>query len=280
MAAASSCSTAFNGDAIVEDEFQTPITPVKTVTFGMEASFYSMAETRAEAVPTQLLVLDVLPDKTISVYTRGVAEATDVGGGILDNLTLEMKYGTHKLYFVAADKPFSNYDEPSLTVSWIASEGNVLNNCWAASMDITVGEETAGIQSVVMPIRVASIQIVTSDIVTPETSEMSTTLSNGSWQISLETMKGCKATGIYRDIVIPESYKGKKSVSLALYTFLPEGESNGGTLTVAAKTSSGSVINSHTMTDVPIREAQITRYTGMFYNKYNGFSRTSKTLGL
>lgn len=267
-----SCSTALVEDAMVEDEFVTPVQNSRTVSFGMQTTMESMS-TRAvsTATPTQLLVLDAAPDGTVKVYTRNVSADTDVEGDVLDNLSLNLLYGQHKLYFVAADNAFQRYDTDAMTVTWDTSVKS-LKNCWAQSVDLTVGQEPLSGQQISLPIRVAQIQMVLNEGVISGVSEMELAASDGSWELDLNTMSGTDAAGVSAKFNIPSNYWNVKGTSFNLYSFLPEQAETVGTLTATARDANSDEVTSHVLNDVPAAAAQITRYTGFFFNNSQGFT--------
>lgn len=271
-AATCSCSTALVNDAMVEDEFITPTQNSQTVTFGMQTVMESMA-TRAvsTAAPTQLLVLDAAPDGSVKVYSRNVSADTDMEGDVLDNVSINLLYGQHKLYFVAADNAFQHYDTESMTVTWNASVSN-LKNCWAQSLDLNVGQEELSGMQVTLPIRVSQIQMIVKEGVIKGVTEMELGLSEGSWSLDLNTMSGVQATPVSAKFNIPSNYWNVANTQFNLYSFIPEGADGAGTLTVTARDANKDEVTSHVLTDVPVDVAQITRYTGYFFNNSQGFT--------
>lgn len=271
VAALTTACSATALDEVQTDEYVTPDTAVKQVTFGMQPTLEAMASTRATAAePTLLLVLDMGPDGRVTPYTRNVSADTDVTGGVLDNLTLPLQYGTHTLYFVAADSPFMLYDTTGLTVQWDAQTG-LLKNCWAQKAEITVNQETATAQQIVMPIRVANIQMTIEDGISEGASSLEMSLSAGSWQLDLQTMSGVEATTVGRNISIQDSYIGVKGLTVNIYTFVPEGQQTVGTLSARAYDADNSEITSHILNNVPAAAAHITRYKGMFFSNSQEF---------
>lgn len=271
-ATTSSCSTTLVNDAMVEDEFVTPIQTSQMVTFGMQTVMEGMA-TRAvsTAAPSLLLVLDAAPDGTVKVYTRNISAETDVAGDVLDNLSLNLLYGQHKLYFVAADNAFQRYDTDAMTVTW-NSQVKALKNCWAQVLDLTVGQEPLSGQQINLPIRVAQVQMVLKEGVINGVSEVELGLSDGSWELDLNTMSGTEATGISSKFSIPSSYWNVKNTQFNLYSFIPEQAESVGTLTATARDANNDEVTNHVITEVPVAAAQITRYTGYFFNNSQGFT--------
>lgn len=255
------------------DEFVTAESTTKQVTFGMQTTFEAMNGTRStsNASPTLLLVLDAAPDGSVKTYTRNVSSDTDVEGDPLDNLSIPLLYGNHTLYFVAADSPLQMYDTTELTVKWDGSTG-ILKNCWAQKLELNVNQEINGSQQVTMPIRVANIQVVISEGIIAEASTIDMSLSAGCWQLDLKTMKGTEGMEVQRQIEVLDQYIGAKGLTLNIYSFVPEGTNTVGTMTVSASDQEQQVITSHVLSNVPAAEAQITRYTGMFFHNQQDFT--------
>lgn len=230
------------------------------------------------ATPSVLLVIDEMGGEVKQVIrlstTAGGSGVTQVSD-VLADLTLNMAFGSHNVYFVAAARAYDSYDADALTVTWDVATAN-LNYTWAKKVEVNVNSQSVNVRNVVLPLVIGRVELTCNDAQDPDIKQMMISGEGICWTLDLETMKGqSREEGI--NITLP--YTGDLSgvgVVFAFYSFEPLADGTAdpsvGKVTYSAKKADGMVLASHTLNNVPVRAGYLTQYSGSFYSNATGFA--------
>ena len=123
----------------------------KYVTFNLNLDGVEQSSmTRAISEPSNLLVIDKIGDEVKTSIKNS-----------LEAFSLPLDYGTHDIYFVAADKIWSSFSTADLTVTW-TTDRTALSYTWAYHLSIEVDENTT-VEDITMPLVIANVQVKTLD---------------------------------------------------------------------------------------------------------------------
>lgn len=239
------------------------------VTFQLETfcqSQAAMAPTRADAKdistkPSRLLVIDVGGGEVLQEIER-----TE---NVLEDLTLQLTYGQHDIYIVAASAVYDSYSAEELTVSW--SDQKRPSYTWATKVSVTVDQTQADAQPVELPLVIGRVGLVCTDAQPNQVTGMQIK-GKICWTLDLTTMKG-KAPSTDWNYTIPISNKAE-GLSLAVYCFEPTDGTLGNLTFTAIETVEGveTEVTHHTLSAVPVTAGYITNYTGLFYSSHQAFT--------
>ena len=112
----------------------------KYVTFNLNLDGVEQSSlTRAIPEPGNLLVIDKFGDEVTSSIKNS-----------LDAFSLPLDYGTHDIYFVAADKIWSSFNLEDMTVTW-STDRTALSYTWAYHLSLEVDENTS-VEDITLPL--------------------------------------------------------------------------------------------------------------------------------
>ena len=224
--------------------------------------------TRASSSSDQyLLIIDECNGTIMNVTPDG-----HTGVNTLDNVTLHLKYGAHKLYFVTYESPYKTLDLANLKLTW-QKDTNKLKNVHTATKEITVTNNTIANQSIELERKVSLIEIKFTDEIPANLAKIKMNITGLSWTYDLKNNKGIEA-GVYEETTTEvSSIIGKTNISLYVYTFIPE---TGviGNYTITAYDSSDQVIKTQTITGVSVTANKHITYSGDFFSNDAPFSFT------
>lgn len=231
------------------------------------------AETRAiTSTPTVLLAVDVLGGEVVNVVQLTKETETD---NVLDALSLNMAYGRHTLYFLAAAKGYAEFDQDAMTVSWTTANAN-LNYTWARKLTVDVSNGPAATLNVELPLAVGRIELVCNDALDPDIRQMAISGAGICWTLDLTTMQGRESEDGIAISLPYTSTNYSNGRAFAFFSFEPVSESestpNIGNVTFIAKRADGSEIASHTLSNVPVQTGYYTQYRGYFFSNNADFN--------
>lgn len=249
----------------------------RQISFHMQALNYGeqtplLAQTRAEsglAKPESLLCVDVMD---------GVIKNVSETSWSADPLLLDLEFGNHTLYFVAAKNKYATFDQSKLTAKWEGSGDNKLNIVWAETVQLEVKRETLTDQSVGLKLVVAQLVLKIKDAVPQNVGSFTTSGSGLSWTLELTTMNG-KSEGVTNKLAATTEDKtiiGQTNQEIKTYTFVPASKEVGA-VTFQAHTNENVLIKEYTVTDVQVEKGYRSIYTGWFFNNSGGFTFTYDT---
>lgn len=245
----------------------------RQISFHMQALNYGeqtplLAQTRAEsglAKPESLLCVDVM-DGVI----KNVSETSWSAAPLL----LDLEFGNHTLYFVAAKNKYATFDQSNLTAKWEGSGANKLNIVWAETVELNVGRETLTDQSVGLKLVVAQLVLKIKDAIPQNVGSFTTSGSDLSWTLDLTTMNGI-SEGVTNKLEAG-TVIGKTNEEIKTYTFVPASKKVGA-VTFQAHTNENELIKEYTVTDVQVEKGYRSIYSGWFFNNSGGFTFTYDT---
>lgn len=225
----------------------------KVVTFNLELDGVEQTSmTRAIKEPGNLLVIDKLGDKVTTSIKNSLAA-----------FGMPLEYGTHDIYFVAAEKVWSSFSTADLTVTW-PIDRTALSYTWAYHLSIEVDENTS-VEDITLPLVIANVQLKTLDKMPSDVSTMNVEAPGLSKVFDLKTMSGVESESEINYSIDVAQYAGQKTFSINLYTFVP---SSGyvGDVVLTALDSNNNEIAAKTFEEVPVQAGYISLYSGYFFS--------------
>jgi len=225
----------------------------KVVTFNLELDGVEQTSmTRAIKEPSSLLVIDKLGDKVTTSIKNSLAA-----------FGLPLDYGTHDIYFVAAENVWSSFSTADLTVTW-PTDRTALSYTWAYHLNIEVNENTT-IEDITLPLVIANVQVKTLDKLPANVSTMTIEAPGLSKVFDLKTMSGVESETDINYSYNVAQYAGSKTIAFNLFTFVP---SSGyvGDIVLTALDSNNSEIAAKTLNEVQVQAGYISLYSGYFFS--------------
>lgn len=224
--------------------------------------------TRATSASAKfLLILDECNGSITNVTPAGHTDANT-----LNDVTLHLKYGDHKLYFVTYDNEYKTLDLDNLKLTW-QKDYKKLKNVHAAVKEISVSKSTIAKQSIELARKVSLIEIKFTDAIPSNLAKLKLELTGLSWTLDLKTGKGIDAGAYEETVTEVASIIGQENVSLYVYTFIP-GTNTVGNYTITAYDSADQVIKTQTITNVSVTANKHITYSGDFFSNDAPFSFT------
>lgn len=192
--------------------------------------------TRAIDEPGNLLVIDKFGDEIKTTIKNSLAA-----------FGLPLDYGTHDIYFVAAENVWSSFSTADLTVTW-STDRTALSYTWAYHLSIEVDENTT-IEDITLPLVMANVQVKTLDKLPANVSTMTIEAPGLSKVFDLKTMSGVESETDINYSYNVTQFAGSKTIAFNLFTFVP---SSGyvGDIVLTALDSNNSEIAAKTLNEV------------------------------
>ena len=224
----------------------------KYVTFNLDlAGVEQTSLTRAINEPGNLLVIDKFDGK---VTTQTKTSLNAVG--------LPLDYGTHDIYFVAAENVWTSFSTADLTVTW-STNHTALSYTWAYHLELEVDENTT-VEDITLPLVIANVQIKTLDKLPSNVATMNVEAPGLSKVLDLNTMSGVVSESDINYSINVAQYTGK-TFSVNLYTFVPT-SGYVGDIVLTALDSNNQEIAAKTLNEVPVQAGYISLYSGYFFS--------------
>lgn len=225
----------------------------KYVTFNLNLDGVEQSSmTRAINEPGNLLVIDKFGDEVKTTIKNSLAA-----------FGLPLDYGTHDIYFVAAEKVWSSFSTADLTVTW-PTDRTALSHTWAYHLNIEVDENTT-IEDITLPLVIANVQLKTLDKMPSDVSTMNVEAPGLSKVFDLKTMSGVEYDSDYNFSIDVSKYAGTKTFSVNLFTFVPA-SGYVGDVVLTALGSNNNEIAAKTFEQVPVQAGYISLYSGYFFS--------------
>lgn len=228
----------------------------KTVTFSCQSfAITQMARTRAtmsEVSMTDLWLFDYVGG-TLQQTIHQTATDTNFGTPSID-----ADYGEHTFYFVA-----SRGDTPSIDgsiISWLKPS----DTFWG-SLSLNVQPSSAADNPVTLHRVATRLRITVTDEVPDGLAKLCITPARWYYGLNILTGEATDERDTERSVNVPASYIGTTGqLTMSVFGMSPVSEWQT-SVVVAAKTSSDAVINSITLSDVPLLRNRITSYSGTLF---------------
>lgn len=225
----------------------------KYVTFNLNLDGVEQnSMTRAISEPRNLLVIDKIGNEVKTSIKNS-----------LEAFSLPLDYGTHDIYFVAADKIWSSFSTADLTVTW-TTDRTALSYTWAYHLSIEVDENTT-VEDITMPLVIANVQVKTLDKLPSNVSTMTVEAPGLSKVFDLKTMSGVESESDINYSLGVAQVAGTGTFGINLYTFVP---SSGyvGDIVVTALDSNNAEVAAKTINEVQVQAGYISLYSGYFFS--------------
>ena len=235
------------------DSEETLLDGNKLVTFNLNLDGVEQASmTRAINEPGNLLVIDKFGDEVKTTIKNSLAA-----------FGLPLDYGTHDIYFVAAEKVWSSFSTADLTVTW-PTDRTALSYTWAYHLSIEVDENTS-VEDITLPLVIANVQLKTLDKIPAEVSTMTIEAPGLSKVFDLKTLSGVESENDINYSFDVTQYAGSKSINFNLFTFVP---ASGfvGDIVLTALDSDSREVAAKTFEQVPVQAGYISLYSGYFFS--------------
>lgn len=181
----------------------------------------------------------------------------------------EMPWGTHELYFIGHKNELTSFEND------IASFDRV-GDTFSHYISLIVDGETDTNQTFTLGRRVAKFELMATDAIPEDLSEVIVTATGGSTQLNVKTGKGGAVMEQQKTVVVPETALGKTEQTFALYLFLPDGV-NTVDINMLFQDAEGNEIVDLIIEDVSVKTNYITRYKGRVFGADQTFSITADT---
>lgn len=224
----------------------------KYVTFNFNlAGVEQSSLTRAITEPSNLLIIDKFGDKITTDTKTSLAP-----------FGLPLDYGTHEIYFVAADKIWTSYSTADWKVVWPSTHAG-LSYVWAAHLTLEVDEDTS-VEEINLPLVIANVQVKTLDKLPASASSFHIDAPDFCKGLDLLTLSGF-TTDTPVNYSLDISSGSGNTLRTNLYTFVPPSGCVGDiVLTVLDQNSQE--IAAKTLNEVPVQPGYISLYTGYFFS--------------
>ena len=268
-----SCSTD-EPTANLTARIKTDTTEMKhvTITFncrGLDFSTEPFAETRAlEAdgkTMTDLWVLDYPNGQTApTIQIHQTSSDEDFGSP-----TLNLAVGSHHVYFIASRGQDAIIDTDAHTITF----GKVRDTFYM-DYEINVTATSNGSRSVTLERIVTKFTAIITDAIPEGAATFNMTPSQ--WYYGWDYVAGTPTTATTSQTItinIPASEIGKTDESLNIFGFSSDTEWTTD-ITLDCKTSTGSILGTATIADVPLKQNRITTFSGPLFSA-NGLTTVS-----
>lgn len=243
-------------------------TDSKTITFNIEGDFGTPTFTRATLSAdgrdmTDLWVFDYIGDECVQIIHQ------EDGDEDFGEPSITMTLGEHDLYFVASRGLAAAVDDVEHTITW----SSVRDTFWK-SLAVNVTDDMAANHSVSLDRVVSKLKVTINDRIPDGCASLVVTPSV--WFYGIDYMDGSAVAEDDASIVIsvPSSYVGTSgTLSASVFTISdgPEWTTN---LTIAAKTSTSSVLGSASISNAPLKADRATIYSGNLFSSSHAFTMT------
>ena len=267
-----SCSTD-EPTANLTARIKTDTTEMKhvTITFNCRGDFDLTTESFTRALTadgkamTDLWVLDYPNSATQpSSVIHQTSDDEDFGSP-----TLNLAVGSHHVYFIASRGQDATIDTDAHTITF-----DKVRDTFYMDYDINVTATSNGSRSVTLERIVTKFTAIITDAIPEGAATFNMTPSQ--WYYGWDYVAGTPTTATTSQAItinIPASEIGKTDESLNIFGFSSDTEWTTG-IALDCKTSTGSILGTATITDVPLKQNRITTFSGPLFSA-NGLTTVS-----
>lgn len=183
----------------------------------------------------------------------------------IDSPTMQMRYGRHRVYFVASRGKSAVADGSEIV--W----GQVSDTFWQA-VDVEVGSGSASVVPVVLDRVVDRLSVQVTDAL-PE-GAATLTVEPSAWWAGLDYVTGAavgESLGA-KQVAIPASYIGREGGLTAAFFCIGDAGEWRSDLEIAVRDADGEAMGSVTLRDVPFERNRQTTVRGGLFSMEQGFS--------
>lgn len=270
---AASCEKPIISDSDATDEHGNPVdqvdADVKKFTFTLKGDFstdwkpvtrgYLQADGKDL---TDVWVLDYMDGKLVQQVHQTDNTAEDFGKPVLN-----LKYGSHHIYFIASRGQGAELDTDAKTITF----SKVLDTFYK-DYEVSVASSSNGNRAVTLDRVVTRLRLTFTDAVSAETSTITITPDTRYYGLDYLTGDPCEPkTAEPTSLTIPETDKGKTGVQVNIFGFSQADEWKTD-VTITAMNADNQTISSVKLMDVPFKANRITEYSGPLFGSEGAMS--------
>ena len=270
MAAAILCVGCEHLDTSLPEQAET-VANKKTVTFSMSADGLNISKTgtratAADAGLTDILVIDRMAGNIVQTMAQTSTDA-DFGSP-----TLTLDYGVHELTFIAHRSTTPSFDATAFT--WTADK---VRQTYVCRQSLTVNTETTG-RAVSLTNHVYQLKFLVADALPTGLATVRIGVTDYRPTLSLADFTGTGSTTLSRDITIPANYIGTTGNDFSVFGFCPTLNTEYTTsVSISFLRSDESVIQTHSLNNVPLETNCVTTVQGNFFRTDGAFTLNINT---
>ncbi len=202
------------------------------------------------------------------------ATVQDKGDEGYGHFTVRLPYGKYHIVFLGYDTNRTIHMDAPKRIYW---DNHTVTNTFHYCLTLDVNEETTSTHSIVLKRVVGRFSLRILGNVPETLSQFRVQTQNGFY--SLDAITGLGNSGDERDYTFTghDKHSADETFDIDVYAFLPQ-ESCTATITVQAQDADANTLRERTFTDVPMKQNQLTRYTGDFFAPDGVNSQFSLTL--
>jgi hypothetical protein len=211
---------------------------------------------------TDVWVLDYMDGKLVQQVHQTDNTAEDFGKPVMN-----LKYGSHHIYFIASRGQGAELDTDTKTITFT----KVLDTFYK-DYEVSVASSSNGNRAVTLDRVVTRLRLTFTDAVSAETSTI--TIAPDTWYYGLDYLSGdpCEPkTAQPTTLTIPSTDKGKTGVQLNLFGFSQADEWKTD-VSITAKDADNQTVSSVRLMDVPLKANRITEYAGPLFGSEGAMS--------
>ncbi len=263
---AASCEKPIISDSDATDASGNPVeqvdADVKKFTFTLKGDFSSEWKpvtrgylSAAGKDLTDVWVLDYMDGKLVQQVHQSDNTAEDFGKPVL-----QLKYGSHHIYFIASRSQGAQLDTDAKTITF----SKVLDTFYK-DYEVSVASSSNGNRAVTLDRVVTRLRLTFTDAVSTETSTITVTPDTRDYGLDYLTGDPCEPkTAEPTSLTIPETDKGKTGVQVNIFGFSQADEWKTD-VTITAMDADNQTISSVKLMDVPFKANRITEYAGPLF---------------
>ena len=269
---AASCEKPIISDSDATDEHGNPVeqvdADVKKFTFTLKGDFstdwkpvtrgYLQADGKDL---TDVWVLDYMGNTLVQQIHQTDNTAEDFGKPVLN-----LKYGSHHIYFIASRGQGAQLDTDAKTITF----SKVLDTFYK-DYEVSVASSSNGNRAVTLDRMVTRLRLTITDAVSVETSTISITPDTRYYGLDYLTGDPCEPKTEATILTIPDTDKGKTGIQLNLFGFSQADEWKTD-VTITALNADNQTISSVKLMDVPFKANRITEYSGPLFGSEGAMS--------
>ena len=211
---------------------------------------------------TDVWVLDYMDNTLVQQIHQSDNTAEDFGKPVLN-----LKYGSHHIYFIASRGQGAELDTDAKTVIF----SKVLDTFYK-DYEVSVVSSSNGNRSVTLDRVVTRLRLTFTDAVSTETSTITITPDTRYYGLDYLTADPCEPkTAQATSLTIPDTDKGKTGVQVSIFSFSQADEWKTD-VTITAMDANNQTISSVKLMDVPLKANRITDYAGPLFGSEGAMS--------
>lgn len=211
---------------------------------------------------TDVWVLDYMGSTLVQQIHQTDNTAEDFGRPVMN-----LKYGSHHIYFIASRGQGAELDTDAKTITF----SKVLDTFYK-DYEVSVASSSNGNRAVTLDRVVTRLRLTITDAVSAETSTI--TVTPDTWYYGLDYLSGdpCEPkTAQPTTLTIPSTDKGKTGIQLNLFGFSQADEWKTD-VSITAKDADNQTVSSVRLMDVPLKANRITEYAGPLFGSEGAMS--------